>query len=576
MRPQAGAVLALAGALLALGLPQAALAHAYLVRTVPEASVVLNAPPAQAALTFDEAVEPRFAVISVTNTLGHQETTGPVRRSQGNPDTLIVPLRPHLPEGWYLVYWRAISVDGHPVQSAFTFAVGPNPGPAPQFVVPSISQTATTPRLLVARWAAFLTVMVAIGLFVLRIAIARPVMRRVPGTSLRAISTAFVVTAVLGLIAIPVYLDISTAVDSLRSAFDVSALVRLFRVTAFGRSWVDLEICFALFCAAAWLALWLDRPEREHRSIAELLSTGGALLAAAAVLLVPGLAGHAAQTAPRGVSVMLDWVHLLSGSLWLGGLIGLLVLWRSLPALSRVAGLAVCVPRFSNVAFLSVVFLLASGVGATVIHMPILAALWETSYGKAILVKIGLLAAAMLLGAVNLLRSKPRLVAASDAEAGRPAAALLRRSISGETLLLTAAVFAAAVLSSLAPPAAALAKEGSALAKVGPGPVGTVVHQGPYTLRVLVHPNKAVVPNSFGLALTKNGKPVQGADVTLSFSMLDMQMANQELQLTETRPGVYARPAPALVMVGHWALAFNVTPKGGTPFTALVVDHATG
>src|SRR5205823_2766568 len=129
-----------------------------------------------------------------------------------------------------------------------------------------------------------------------------------------------------------------------------------------------------------------------------------------------------------------------------GGLIGLLVLWRSLPALQRLAGLVVCVPRFSNVAFFSVVFLLASGVGATVIHMPILAALWETSYGKTILVKIGLLAAAMLLGAVNLLRSKPRLVAAPDADAGRPAAALLRRTISGETLLLAAAVFAAALL----------------------------------------------------------------------------------------------------------------------------------
>ena len=562
--------------MLALGLPQAAFAHAYLVRTVPEASVVLNAPPPQAALTFDEAVEPRFAVISVTNTLGHQETSGPVQRSPADPDTLIVPLRPHLPEGWYLVYWRAISVDGHPVQSAFTFAVGPNPGPAPQFVVPNISQTATTPRLLVARWLVFLTVMAAIGLFVLRIAIARPVMRRVPGTSLRTVSAAFVVASVLGLVAIPLYLDISTAIDSLHSAFDVSALVPLFRVTAFGRSYVDLEICFALFCAAAGIALWLDRPEREHRSVAELLSTGGALLAAAAVLLVPGLAGHAAQTAPRGVSVMLDWVHLVSGSLWIGGLIGLLVLWRSLPALQRLAGLVVCVPRFSNVAFFSVVFLLASGVGATVIHMPILAALWETSYGKTILVKIGLLAAAMLLGAVNLLRSKPRLVAARDEEAGRPAATLLRRTIGGETLLLTAAVFAAALLSSFAPPAAALAKEGSALAKVGPGPVGTVVHQGPYTLRVLVHPNKAVVPNSFALALTKNGKPVRRADVTLSLSMLDMQMANQELQLTETQPGIYARPAPALVMVGHWGLEFNVMPKSGSPFTALVVDHATG
>jgi hypothetical protein len=58
--------------------------------------------------------------------------------------------------------------------------------------------------------------------------------------------------------------------------------------------------------------------------------------------------------------------------------------------------------------------------------------------------------------------------------------------------------------------------------------------------------------------------------------MLDMQMGNQEYQLAETQPGVYSRSASALVMVGHWGLAFQVTPKGGQPFTALVVDHAGG
>ena len=55
-------------------------------------------------------------------------TTGPVRRSPANPDTLVVPLRPHLPEGWYLIYWRAISVDGHPVQGAFTYRGRSEPG----------------------------------------------------------------------------------------------------------------------------------------------------------------------------------------------------------------------------------------------------------------------------------------------------------------------------------------------------------------------------------------------------------------------------------------------------------------
>jgi hypothetical protein len=55
-----------------------------------------------------------------------------------------------------------------------------------------------------------------------------------------------------------------------------------------------------------------------------------------------------------------------------------------------------------------------------------------------------------------------------------------------------------------------------------------------------------------------------------------MEMGNQEYRLTEVAPGVYSHAAPALVMVGHWALEFTVTPAGRQPFTALVVDHATG
>jgi copper transport protein len=353
--------------------------------------------------------------------------------------------------------------------------------------------------------------------------------------------------------------------------------VPLFRVTAFGRSYVDLEICFALFFVAACLALWLDRPERPQRSVAELISTAGALVAAAAVLVVPGAAGHAGHTSPRGWALLLDWLHLTSGSVWIGGLIGLLILGASLPALRRVAALAVCVPRFSNVAFVSVFVLLATGTGATILHMPIVAALWRTSYGKTILVKIGILVAAMMLAAVNLLRTKPALVAArNDNERGRSAAMLLRRMIGGETFLLAGAVFAAALLTSLAPPAPALAKEGSALARVGPGPVTATVHKAGYTLQVRVNPNRAVTPNSFELDLSKNGTPVSGANVTLSFAMLDMAMSNQLFQMTETRPGVYTHAGPALIMVGHWALGFNVKPKTGPPFTALVVDHATG
>jgi copper transport protein len=569
--------LTLAAALVAaLAFPAAAFAHAALLRTSPVATRILTAPPNQVSLTFSEAVEPRFAIVSVTDVAGHRVTSGSPARSPTNPDTLVVPLR-RLTEGWYLVYWRVISVDGHPVRNAFTFAVGPNPGPQPEFAIPSISETAATPQLVVARWITFLSIMGAIGLFALRMLIARPMVRRVRGTHLRALSIAVVATTVVGLVATPIYVLLATAQFALRHFWQVGALVPLLRVSAFGRGYLKLELLFALFALAAFVAIWVDRPEREQRSIAELFSVAGAVASALAVLLVPGTVGHAGQTSPRLLSIALDWQHLVAGSVWIGGLAGLLVVWRSLPVAQRVAGLVVCVPRFSNVAFVSVLLLVGTGIGASIIHLPTLGSLWQTSYGQALLVKIALLAVAVVLAAVNLLRTKPRLVACERRpELGRPTTILLRRLVAGETLLVAGAIAAAAVLSSLAPPAKALAKEGSAVARVGPGVVHRTITHGAYRLDVAITPNRAAVPNMVSVRITREGKPVRRAGVTTDFTMLDMEMPEQAYELRETAPGVYARSSPALVMVGHWGLGFAIAPPGVPRFNVFVVDHATG
>jgi copper transport protein len=570
------ALIVLTAAAASLALPAAAWAHAALLQTTPVASRIVNVPPKQVALRYSEAVEPRFAIVSVTNAAGDRETAGAPSRSSANADTLVVPLK-KLSEGWYLVYWRVISVDGHPVRGAFTFAVGPNAGPAPQFVIPSISETAATPRLVTARWLAFLSIMAAIGLFVLRIAVARPVVARVPGTRLRAVTIAFGSASVLGLLVIPVYVLLSTAEFALRSFWSFGALFPLVRVSAFGRGWLDLELVFALFAGAAAVAIWLDRPDRRQRSLAAVIALAGALGAAAACLLVPGTVGHAGQTAPRGLSLAFDWFHLAAGSVWVGGLIGLVVLAASLPAARRVAALVACVPRFSNTAFVSVLVLIGAGTGSAVQHLPTLASFWQTSYGKALLVKIGLLAAALLLASVNLLRTVPRFKASGRRpELGAPATSLLRRLIAGESLLVSGAVLAAAVLSSLPPPSKALASVGGAKAHVGPGSVNKVVSENGYRLAISVSPNRAAVPNSFQVAISHGGKPVRNADVTVDFAMLDMEMGQQAYHLSETAPGTYGHAAPALVMVGHWGLSFQIAPAGQKPFTVLLVDKANG
>jgi copper transport protein len=431
--------------------------------------------------------------------------------------------------------------------------------------------------LIVARWLTFLFVMSAIGLFVFRLAIARPVVRLVDGTSLRNVSVAFVIACALALVMTPAYLLLSTAQFALRSWYDVGALFPLIRDSSFGRGYVDLELTFALFTGAALVALWLDRPERERRSIVELLSIAGALLAAGAVVFVPGLAGHAAQASPRALALFLDATHVATGSIWIGGLIGLLVLGLSLSRGHRTAGFVAVVPRFSIVAFVSVNLLIASGVGRTVVELPTVSSLWQTSYGRTILVKVGLLGATMLIAAVNLLRTTPHLVASRERpEFGAPAAALLRRLVSVEVVIVAAVIVAAAVLSSLAPPSKALAALGEVSAHVGPGPVTSVVERNGYTLQVRVTPNRAAQQNEFSLALNRDGRPVTGANVTATFAMLDMEMGQQAYDLKESDPGVYKHAAPALVMVGHWGITFDVEPPGGQPFDATVIDRANG
>ena len=199
--------------------------------------------------------------------------------------------------------------------------------------------------------------------------------------------------------------------------------------------------------------------------------------------------------------------------------------------------------------------LLGSGIGETIIHMPAVNALWETGYG----VGDPGQDRAPRRGAAARLGQPPALQARArrrprPARARAAAARLLRGLVSGEAVIVAGAVFAAAVLSSLAPPPPAFALENSAIAKVGPGRVAQTRHHAGYVLQVLVSPNKAAAPDSFALRITKGGQPVRGANVTLTFNHLEMQMPQQEYQLTETQPGVYSRAAPALVMVGKWGL----------------------
>ena len=573
-----------AGALLvafvvALAVPALAQGHATLLATQPQASGVLSQPPTQVRLTYSERIEPRFAVISVTDAGGNQEIAGSPARAADDENSIFVPVKA-LTQGWYLVWWRVISADGHPVRGAFTFAVGPSPGPPPQFVIPSLGESAATPSLVGSRWVLLLAMMGAIGLLAFRGVIARPL--QVTGGNERAlqgVTTAAAVALGVALVAAPVYLLLATAEFSLRPWSDIGEVVPLVRDSGFGRAFSDLWIVLGLLAVAAGAALALDRPGRKRRSAEALLAGLGAAGCAAAALAFPGLAGHPSTTSPVGAMLALDWAHLAAASIWIGGLVGLLVLAATTQAGKRFEVLAVVVPRFSRAAMGSVAVLLATGIIASIVHLPTLSSLWETSYGQALIAKSILLVCALALGAVNTLRSRPRLVAAAqrrDQALGDNAAGLLRRLVLGEVALLAGAVVAASILTSIAPPSQALARAGKADGKVGPGVVARTFTRDGVRIQVGVRPNRAAIDNAFSLRLQRAGRPVRNARITTQLDMLDMSMQQQAYTLPETSPGIYERKRPALVMVGHWLLGYTIEIPGRKPIRLQVIDKADG
>ena len=159
----------------------------------------------------------------------------------------------------------------------------------------------------------------------------------------------------------------------------------------------------------------------------------------------PGLSlsGHSAADAGSSwISELADWVHLSAASLWVGGLVPLaVVVWPLAPELRRRAFL-----RFSRLATVLIVVLLAAGIYLSVLRLPQLADLWTEGYGRVLLVKLALVSLALAWGACAPL---PR---AAAARARRAALARLPRSLVGESAVGMAVLLAAAVLVDSKPP----------------------------------------------------------------------------------------------------------------------------
>ena len=120
------ASLAAAAGLLATTWTAPAGAHAVLVRSSPPGRATLAEKPDRVQLWFNERLEPAFSSVSVWSSAGTQVDAGDARVAQDDAKRLSVTLPP-LPPGTYSVRYRVLSVDGHVVDSSFSFTIRDRP-----------------------------------------------------------------------------------------------------------------------------------------------------------------------------------------------------------------------------------------------------------------------------------------------------------------------------------------------------------------------------------------------------------------------------------------------------------------
>ncbi len=416
--------IALLGALLAaLAAPASALAHATLVHESPNLGERLASPPAQVVLTYDQPVDAVRDALVVLDAKGKNVAGAP--KAVKTRRELLVSLPKNLPTGAYTVRWRALSSDGHVVSGLYTFGVRV---PAPP-VTEAVGAQGPTSVEHVVRWLYFLALALLVGGLGFRLLV---LPRSLPARAERR----FFWLVGIGALAV---LEVGVAAFMLRAEdalqlplvdFIYGDLSSLADGTRFGAAFIAMTLGFALVLALVVLA-WLF----ERRWLLWAAFALGLVFASGL-----SLSGHSAADAGHSwLSELADWAHLSAAALWVGGLVQLFaVVWPE-PELRRESFL-----RFSRLATVLVALLLAAGTYLSVLRFPHLHDLWRTGYGHVLLVKLGLVALALLWGAAHRWVAAPRLA--------RGGGGRLRRSLLGESAVAMAVLLAAAVLVDSKPP----------------------------------------------------------------------------------------------------------------------------
>ena len=424
--------------------------HTELSSSEPAHDARLAEPPGSVLLVFTTEVQLALSSVEVRSEGGPRPsvTVGELVHPEDSLDALRLPIIEELGRGRYTVVWETAGPDGHRVSGRLGFWVQPTTEPPSRAVHPEtpVLHGGEREGLLdqFARLLLYAGIVGVLGAVAFRVAVVPSGPRTDTGEHRAAGAAADdeemqrlqaavwkIAAAGSALVAITLPARLSAEAAAFPPGQRWEAVETLLYRTPWGIGW------WAHCASALLIATGLLLARREGSG-----ALGWMMVSMAALLLplAPLLAGHGISDSPLPLSMAATYLHIGAAATWVGGLACLALAARS--AAKRWPDAERFIPllgAFSRMARVAVATLIATGALKGWLHLSSPGQLLDTEWGAALLVKIGWVAAAMLVGLYNWRVVQPSLAAA-------PSLRRLRASVLCEVILATVAIWATAQL----------------------------------------------------------------------------------------------------------------------------------
>ncbi len=372
-----------------LGFPLAS-AHPFLLDSEPGQGQNTPAGTMQVITNYSEAVEIGFSELKVYDANGNQIDNRDTAYNDGET-SLIVTTQP-LEDGVYTITSKVLSkVDGHLVQAAIVFGVGDVKIDSSLLETQESSETTFIPES-IARFPGLVGQTIVLGGVIVSITIwssQQTRFREVFGDIHGQFKVKFSKIIGYGVIATFASNFIMLGVQTWR--LEVSPLEVI--GTTFGTTWL-IRMIITIIIIGIWF--WMEKKK-------EISIKGQIPLLVASLILIATttMMGHGASTELEAPWI-LDYAHNLLSSIWIGGVI--FFAFVVLPTIAKIDNsikekiTLSLIPRFSGLFIIAIGILIITGPTLLWFLDDNVGSLTESTYGKLILIKIGIAAIMIAFG----------------------------------------------------------------------------------------------------------------------------------------------------------------------------------